>query len=135
MSSRQLATQAPPVSLPATLAECHDLISAQARQIELLLHRIAQFEDQLALLQERLSLDSKNSSLAPSSDGPAALNRAQRRATGRKRGAQLGHKGSYRALLDEAQLDDVVDVRIHGVSPKSHPRFCLSGAPEPSAQE
>ena len=109
MSSRQLATQAPPVSLPATLAECHDLIPAQARQIELLLHRIAQFEDQLALLQERLSLDSKNSSLAPSSDGPAALNRAQRRATGRKRGAQLGHKGSYRALLDEAQLDDVVD--------------------------
>ena len=109
MPSTQLATRAPPVNLPATLAECHALILAQAHQIELSLHCIAQFEDQLALVQERLSLDSKNSSLAPSSDGPASPNRAQRRASGRKRGAQVGHKGSYRALLDQAQVDDVVD--------------------------
>jgi transposase len=108
-SSDQFATQPPSLSLPATLAECHDLIRSQASQIDFLLNRIAQFEGQLALLQERLSLDSKNSSLAPSSDGPATTNRAQRRATGRKRGAQFGHKGSCRAMLDESQVDEVVD--------------------------
>lgn len=108
-SSDQLATQSLPVSLPATLAECHDLIRAQALQIDFLLGRIAKFEAQLALLQERLLLDSKNSSKAPSSDGPASTNRAQRRATGRKRGAQIGHKGSFRAMRDESDVDTVVD--------------------------
>jgi len=63
----------------------------------------------VALLQERLKLDSKNSSKPPSSDGPASGNRTQRRASGRKRGAQPGHTGSYRALLDESQIDQVVD--------------------------
>ena len=56
----------------ATLRQCHEVIAAQALQI-------AQLREQMALLQERLKLDSRNSSKPPSSDGPAGGNRAQRR--------------------------------------------------------
>lgn len=87
-------------SKPATLEQCHVVIDALA-------HEIAQLREQMALLQERLKLDSRNSSKPPSSDSPAAGNRAQRRASGRKRGAQKGHPGAFRALLPEDKVDQV----------------------------
>jgi transposase len=59
--------------------------------------------------KNRLKLDSKNSSKLPSSDGPASGNRAQRRASARKRCAQVGHKGSFRALVDGSQVDQIID--------------------------
>jgi transposase len=90
--------------LPQTLSECHALIAKQA----LLLN---QLQEQVVLLQERIKLDSNNSSKPPSSDGPGRGNRAQRRASQRKRGAQPGHKGSARALLDETQVDRVIDCK------------------------
>ena len=87
---------------PTTLDECHAVIQAQALQIGQLL-------EQMAAIQERLKLDSRNSSKPPSSDGPDRPNRAQRRTSERKRGAQKGHPGSYRALLDESALNGVHD--------------------------
>lgn len=90
---------------PATVQQCHEVIDAMAV-------RLAELEEKLAMLQERLKLDSKNSSKPPSSDGPSSGNRAQRRASQRKRGAQAGHKGSYRALLDESQVDQIIDCRL-----------------------
>ena len=85
--------------LPQTVAECHAVIAA-------LLQR-------LKLLEERVNLDSRNSSKPPSSDGPASSNRRQRRASARasarKRGAQPGHKGSYRAMLDADQVAAIFD--------------------------
>ena len=66
----------------------------------------------MAVLQGRLKLDSKNSSKPPSSDGPdRGGNRMQRQASERKPGAQKGHKGSNRALLDESQVDHVFDCK------------------------
>jgi uncharacterized coiled-coil protein SlyX len=100
-SAAPLGTEA---GLPQTLSECHALIAKQA----LLLN---QLQEQVGLLQERIKLDSNNSSKPPSSDGPGSSNRAQRRASTRKRGAQPGHKGSARALLDEAQVDQVIDCK------------------------
>lgn len=94
---------------PTTVAQCHAVIALQAQQIELLLQRVAHQEEQMLLLQERLKLDSHNSSKPPSSDGPGRLNRAPRRASERKRGAQKGHPGSYRALLPEAQVNGLHD--------------------------
>ena len=85
---------------PATLEQCHVVIAAQAVQI-------SQLREQMNLLQERLKLDSRNSSKPPSSDGPASGNRAQRRASARKRGGQKGHPGAFRALLPEAEVDAV----------------------------
>ena len=84
-------------TMPATLRQCHEVIEVQALQISQLLQ-------QMALRQEWLKLDSRNSSKPPSSDGPAGGNRAQRRASMRKHGTQPGHKGSFRATLDDAQV-------------------------------
>jgi transposase len=82
---------------PTSLAECHAVI-------EMLAVQNVQLREQVALIQERLKLDSRNSSKPPSSDGPGSGNRTQRRASERKRGAQKGHPGSFRALLPEAEV-------------------------------
>jgi Family of unknown function (DUF6444) len=72
--------------LPQTVAKCHAVIAqsvetvVQCRQlIEALALEVAQLREQLALTQERLKLDSKNSSKPPSSEGPASGKRPQRR--------------------------------------------------------
>ena len=87
--------------LPQTVPECHAVI--------------AQLLERVKLLEERVNLDSNNSSKPPSSNGPGKLNRAQRRASVRRRGAQPGHKGHSRALLDEAQVDRLVDCKPDAV--------------------
>lgn len=92
---------------PTTLAQCHEVIDTLAE-------RLLQLQRQLAELQERLKLNSRNSSKPPSSDGPdsgasgGGLNRSQRRASERRRGAQKGHPGSFRALVDESRVDRIV---------------------------
>ncbi len=54
-------------------------------------------------LEERLGTDSGNSSQPPSQDGPASrARRPKKKRSGRKRGAQPGHKGHFRALEPEA---------------------------------
>ncbi|BDI07335.1 IS66 family transposase [Sphaerotilus microaerophilus] len=106
MNSAESEDNAPfqPVSMtmPATLPECHAVIETMALEL-------AQLREQMAWLQERLKVDSRNSSKPPSSDGPGSGNRAQRRASQRKRGAQKGHPGAYRALLPETEVDGVQD--------------------------
>ncbi len=87
---------------PATVEQCHRVIDALALELALL-------REQVAVLQERLKLDSRNSSKPPSSDGPSSGNRAQRRANQRKRGAQKGHPGAFRALLAQTEVDGVHD--------------------------
>jgi transposase len=90
-------------ALPTTVEQCHQLITALVLVNE-------QLREHLTLLQERLKLDSRNSSKPPSSDGPGAGgNRAQRRASQRKRGAQKGHPGTYRSLLPETEVNAVQD--------------------------
>ena len=98
--------------VPLTLAQCLEVIAGLSEQVALLRQQLLQRDDLLAVLQERLKLDSKNSSKPPSSDGPGSGgNRMQRQASERKRGAQKGHKGSNRALLDESQVDHVFDCK------------------------
>jgi transposase len=87
--------------LPQTVPECHAVI--------------AQLLERVKLLEERVNLDSNNSSKPPSSDGPGKLNRSQRRASGRKRGAQPGHKGHARVMLDESEVDHVVECKPQAV--------------------
>ena len=55
-------------TMRATLRLCHDGIVAQSLQI-------SQLRQQQAKLQERLTLDSRNSSKPPLSDGPAGGSR------------------------------------------------------------
>src|SRR5512135_1566199 len=91
-----------PVSKPATVEQCHAVIDALAAELALL-------RDKVLVLQERLALDSRNSSKPPSSDGPGRGNRAQRRASARKRGAQKGHPGAFRALV---RISPIADTRF-----------------------
>ena len=90
--------------LPESLLECHAVIREQAQLLSAL-------QAQVVILQERIKLNSNNSSKPPSSDGPDRGNPAARRASVRKRGAQPGHKGRARAMLDESEVDGVVDCR------------------------
>ncbi len=88
-------------ALPQTVPECHAVIT--------------QLLERVKLLEERVNLDSNNSSKPPSSNGPGKPNREQRRASTRRRGAQPGHKGHSRALVDESQVDRVVDCKPQSV--------------------
>jgi transposase len=84
-------------ALPQTLADCHVVIT--------------ELMERVRLLEERVNLNSRNSSKPPSSDGPGGGNRATRRASQRKRGGQPGHKGHSRALLDESEVDSIVECK------------------------
>ncbi len=83
--------------------------------------RIAELEVKIAQLQARPTppaapvKTSQNSSLPPSSDPPSAPKRQPKHPTGRKRGAQKGHRGHARQMVSSDQIDEVVD---------HHPRSC-----------
>ena len=61
---------------------------------------------QMAELKARLGTNSQNSSKPPSSDGPGAPPRPDRKPTGRRRGGQPGHKGKHRALVAAEDVDE-----------------------------
>ena len=72
--------------------------------------RIAELEQQVAELLDKLNQNSSNSHKPPSSDPPG--NRKQRRARAkgkRKRGGQKGRKGSRRELLPPEKVDEFVE--------------------------
>lgn len=99
---------------PETLEQCHAVIDQLGEEL-------AQLREQVSALLDK-KLNSRNSSKPPSSDGPGSDgNRAQRRASGRARGAQPGHKGTYRTPLAESEVDV-----IHECPP---PAVCECGGP------
>ena len=114
----------------ATRVESPDLAAAQLPQTVPECHAvIAQLLERGKLLEERISLDSNNSSKPPSSNGPGSPNRAQRRASQRKRGAQPGHKGHSRAMLDEGEVDRLVDCKPQAQC-ECGGQVVLAGAPQ-----
>jgi transposase len=99
---------------PETLEQCHAVIDQMGQEL-------AQLREQVSALLDK-KLNSRNSSKPPSSDGPGSGGkRAQRRASGRARGAQPGHKGTYRTLLAESEVDVIHDCRP--------PQVCECGGP------
>ena len=75
--------------------------------------QIAKLTEQVAKLTEVLGRNSRNSHLPPSSDGPGAGSGAaghQSHKSGRKRGGQKGHRGSYRELLPPDRVDTFVEL-------------------------
>jgi len=89
------------------IAELEAIVKRQAAEIEAL-------KAQVALLLERLSQNSRNSHLPPSSDGPGGRGKTLQKKAGdgkkRKRGGQRGHKGHQRGLLPPDQVDHVIDL-------------------------
>jgi hypothetical protein len=71
-----------------------------------LLAHVQALETEMAALLERVNRNSHNSSKPPSSDGPGVSRKPRRRAkSGRKRGAQPGHKGMTRKLVPRHQAE------------------------------
>lgn len=79
----------------------------QMREENQLLHK--RIED----LEERLRVDSRNSSKPPSSDPPSSGS-AKKQSGPRRQGAQPGHEGTSRPLLPADQVDEVVDRKPPG---------------------
>src|SRR5436305_11901106 len=70
----------------------------------------AALHERIRELEARLGQTSANSSRPPSSDPPQAPARPKAPPSGRKRGGQRGHRGTYRTLLPVEQVDEVVRV-------------------------
>jgi transposase len=77
-------------------------------QIERLGERVARQDERIAELECRLNRNSRNSSTPPSQDPPGA-ERKRADPSGRKRGAQPGHRGRGRKLLPVEAVDETVD--------------------------
>jgi transposase len=71
---------------------------------------ILALQERIQDLEARLGETSANSSRPPSSDPPQTPGRPKAPASGRKRGGQPGHHGTYRALLPVEQIDEIVAV-------------------------
>jgi transposase len=77
-----------------------------------LIVRVQALEAEVAALREQLNRNSRNSSKPPSSDGPEVPPKPRQRAkSGRKRGAQPGHKGTTRKLVPIEQVKESHDVK------------------------
>jgi transposase len=79
------------------------------REVAELRERVAQQEERIAELERRLNRNSRNSSLPPSQDPPAAPERRQAAPSGRGRGAQPGHSGHGRHLAPLESIDAVIE--------------------------
>jgi transposase len=102
--------------LPDTIDDCHKIIIELREVVKYLFQKIKEFEKLPAriekleaenrALQERLNLNSKNSSKPPSSDHKK--NKKQKKSNDKASGGQKGHPGHHRELLDVSKVDDVV---------------------------
>lgn len=82
-------------------------VAAEAQALALF-EQVGELTDRLEKLERRLGQNSRNSSMPPSSDRPEQTQgeqnpkpKRQRKRSGRKQGAQAGHEGAGRDLVDE----------------------------------
>jgi transposase len=78
-------------------------------QIQVLTARVARQDERIAQLERRLNRSSRNSSVPPSADPPAAAAKRGKDPSGRKQGAQPGHEGRGRPLLPAWAVDRVIE--------------------------
>jgi transposase len=107
-----VALPLPPATWEALPAEVQMVILGLQAQVVALRSENSALQERVRALEARLGQDSSNSSRPPSSDPPQATAKGKRRSvrTGRKRGGQPGHPGSFRSLLPVEQVDAVVVV-------------------------
>lgn len=87
------------------LVEANEALTARVAQLEA---ENEELKTQVKELLDKAGKSSRNSSKSPSSDSIAQrAKRPKKKPSSRKRGAQLGHEGHQRALLDESAVDDV----------------------------
>jgi transposase len=100
--------------LPSTLEECHSIIREYHTELKELKQMVSQFmarveklEVENRELRARLNSDSNNSSKPPSRD--FKKNKKQKQSSGKPSGGQKGHRGHFRALMDEKEVDAIVN--------------------------
>jgi len=105
------------IDLPITVEDCHEFIRGLLDTISALFKRVEKLEEdnkklsnENKELKERLNNNSSNSSLPPSKDNKKKKNKKP--GSKNKSGGQPGHKGHFRALLDSAEVDSVVDCKL-----------------------
>jgi transposase len=93
-------------------AEIWEQTPKEAQALILQLLKLVQEEEKrIAHLEERLGLNSTNSSKPPSTDPPSIKKQphpSKKNKKKKKRGAQPGHKGHHRILLPTEEVDEVV---------------------------
>lgn len=67
-------------------------------------------------LERKLSLNSKNSSKPPSTDGPSAKKLRNKRKSARKIGGQKGHKGVSRKMIPENGIHETIQIPLKNPS-------------------
>jgi transposase len=108
-----LLPQAPDVGAPVSAPDSGPLLSQLATlrlENAALRAQNAALHERIRELEARLGQNSSNSSQPPSSDPPQAPSKRRAPPSGRKRGGQPGHRGSFRGLLPVEQVDEVVRV-------------------------
>src|SRR5690242_6236396 len=97
-------------TLPTAELALLEQVATRRRENAALRAENAVLQARIRELEARLGQNSSNSSRPPSSDPPQAPARPKAPPSGRKRGGQPGHRGTFRALLPVAQVDEVVVV-------------------------
>jgi transposase len=98
--------------MPFTAEEWAQTPQAVQEFVIALLARMQAMEAELTTLRERVNRNSGNSSRPPSSDGPGVSRKKSTRAkSGRKRGAQKGHRGTTRKLVPVEEVKESFDVQ------------------------
>ena len=97
-------TQPPPIA--KTLQEAQEIINALWGFCRTLSARADEQQKEIELLKEKLNTNSKNSSKPPSSDKFKKKTMVKKKSK-RKQGGQPGHKGAFRELLPEAEVDHI----------------------------
>ncbi len=88
------------------IAKQQELINKLTVELAKANERIAELENEVAILKEQLNQNSQNSSKPPSSDGYEKPSpKSQRKSGGRKAGGQKGHKGHHIALENPDRVE------------------------------
>src|SRR5207248_10070028 len=109
VSERQALVPDPPPLLEQLATLRRENVALCAENAALRVENAA-LHERIRELEARLGQTSANSSRPPSSDPPQAPARPKAPPSGRKRGGQRGHRGTYRTLLPVEQVDEVVRV-------------------------
>jgi transposase len=98
----------PPIPEPLWNTASPELQAAILALVAVYEQRIAQLEARVNDLENRLKLNSTNSSKPPSSDPIGLKRKPPAPSTGRKRGGQPGHRKAHRALVPPEKIRETI---------------------------
>jgi transposase len=101
----------PPIPEPLWSTASPELQAAILGLVEFYEQRLAQLEARVNDLENRLKLNSTNSSKPPSSDPIGLKRKPPAPSSGKKRGGQPGHRKAHRALVPPEKIRETIDCK------------------------